>query len=191
MAEPKKQDLPEERFPIPESLSGLFQKKELNDKHLWLVGTLTRHITRQDEEAVDYDPHSYKPLYSRILKGILTSKYSSALKLLKDMGLVEAELNSKGDETYDNGRGVSKKYRLTDALRKEVLNDQLTTLSIQKQTLLKQIERSLLAAQERVFEEHSWAREELTALDYLRWNEKGARAWLREVERSGQLNVEA
>ena len=188
MADPKKQDLPEERFPIPSSLSGLFQKKELNDKHLWLVGTLTRHITRQDEEAVDYDPHSYKPLYSRILKGILTSKYSSALKLLKDMGLVEAELNSKGDETYDNGRGVSKKYRLTDALRKEVLNDQLTTLSIQKQTLLKQIERSLLVAQERVFQEHSWAREELTALDYLRWNENGARAWLREVERSGQLN---
>ena len=190
MAEPKKQDLPEERFPIPESLSGLFQKKELNDKHLWLVGTLTRHITRQDEEAVDYDPHSYKPLYSRILKEILTSNYSTALKLLKDKGLVEAELNSKGDETYDNGRGVSKKYRLTEALRKEVLNDQLTTLSIQKQTLLKQIERSLLAAQERVFQEHSWAGEELTALDYLRWNEEGARVWLREVERSGQLNGE-
>ena len=188
MAEPKKQDLPEERFPIPSSLSGLFQKKELNDKHLWVVGTLTRHITRQDEEAVDYDPHSFKPLYSRILKGILTSKYNNIIDSLKDLKLIEVELNAAGVETYDNGRGVSKKYRLTDALRKEVLNDQLTTLSIQKQTLLKQIERSLLVAQERVFQEHSWAREELTALDYLRWNEKGARVWLREVERSGQLN---
>ena len=69
MAEPKKQDLPEERFPIPESLSGLFQKKELNDKHLWLVGTLTRHITRQDEEAVDYDPH---PSFSVVLRKFLS-----------------------------------------------------------------------------------------------------------------------
>ena len=58
MAEPKKQDLPEERFPIPESLSGLFQKKELNDKHLWLVGTLTRHITRQDSVS---DHHYVNP----------------------------------------------------------------------------------------------------------------------------------
>ena len=56
MTDPKKQFLPEERYPIPASLSGLFQKKELNDKHLWVVGTLTRHITRQDEEAVDYAP---------------------------------------------------------------------------------------------------------------------------------------
>ena len=190
MAEPKRQVLPEERFPIPESLSGLFQKKELNDKHLWLVGTLTRHITRQDEEAVNYDPHSYKPLYSVILKGILTSKYNNIIDSLKNLKLIEVELNAAGVETYDNGRGISKKYRLTEALRKEVLKDQLTTLSIQKQTLLKQIERSLLAAQERVFEEHSWAREELTALDYLRWNEEGARLWLREVERSGQLNGE-
>ena len=188
MAKPKKQDLPEERFPIPESLSGLFQKKELNDKHLWVVGTLTRHITRQDEEAVDYDPHSYKPLYSRILRGILTSKYNNIIESLKNLKLIEVELNAAGVETYDNGRGVSKKYRLTEALRQEVLKDQLTTLAIQKQTLLKQIEKSLLVAQERVFQEHSWAREELTALDYLRWNEEGARLWLRKVERSGQLN---
>lgn len=188
MAERKKQDLPEERFPIPESLSGLFQKKEFNDKHLWVVGTLTRHITRQDEEANDYDPHSYKPLYSVILKGILTSKYKTIVESLKNLNIIEVELNTSGHDSYDNGRGVSKKYRLTDALRKEVLNDKLITLSIQKQTLLRQIEKSLLVAQERVFQEHSWAREELTALDYLRWNEEGARSWLREVERSGQLN---
>jgi hypothetical protein len=188
MATPKKTLLPEERFPIPESLSGLFQKKELNEKHLWVVGTLTRHITRQDEEAVDYDPHSYKPLYSVILKGILTSKYKTIFDSLKDLKLIEVELNADGGDTYDNSRGVSKRYRLTEALRKEVLKDQLITLPIQKQTLLKQIERSLVIAQERIFEEHSWVREELTALEYLRWDENGARAWLREVERSGQLN---
>ena len=190
MAEPKKQDLPEERFPIPESLSGLFQKKEINDKHLWVVGTLTRHITRQDEEAIDYDPHSYKPLYSVILKGILTSKYKTIVESLKNLNVIEVELSASGHDTYDNSRGVSKKYRLTDALRKEVLNDKLITLSIQKQTLLRQIEKSLLVAQERVFQEHSWAREELTALDYLSWNEEGALSWLREIERSGQLNGE-
>ena len=188
MATPKKTLLPEERFPIPESLSGLFQKKELNEKHLWVVGTLTRHITRQDEEAVDYDPHSYKPLYSVILKGILTSKYKTIFDSLKDLKLIEVELNADGGDTYDNSRGVSKRYRLTEALRKEVLKDQLITLPIQKQTLLKQIERSLVNAQERIFEEHSWVREELTALEYLRWDVNGARAWLREVERSGQLN---
>ena len=188
MAKPKKTNLPEERFPIPESLSGLFQKKELNEKHLWVVGTLTRHITRQDEEAVDYDPHSYKPLYSVILKGILTSKYKTIFDSLKELKLIEVELNADGGDTYDNSRGVSKRYRLTEALRKEVLKDQLITLPIQKQTLLKQIERSLVIAQERIFEEHSWVREELTALEYLRWDENGARAWLREVERSGQLN---
>ena len=71
MAEPKKQVLPEERFPIPESLSGLFQKKELNDKHLWLVGTLTRHITRQDEGgSLKTASSSHFRCYIKVMKNL-------------------------------------------------------------------------------------------------------------------------
>jgi hypothetical protein len=188
MASKQSDLLPEERFPLPESLGVLFQKKELNEKHLWVLGTLTRHITRQDEEAIDFDPHLFKPLYSRILKDVITSKYPDVIGHLKVKGFIEVELNAQNLETYDNVRGVSKKYRLSGELRDEALQDKLITLPIRKQTLLRKIQRSLVEAQERVFDEHPWAREELRALEYLRFDEKGSRAWLREISKSGELN---
>lgn len=190
MSPTKLKSLPEERYPIPRSLEMLFQKKALNEKHLWIIGTLTRHILTQDRDSVNYAPNSYKPLYSGILRQILTSRYGEVLRVLKEKNLIEIELNSKGLETYDKIRGVSKKYRLNGPLRTEVLEDQLTTLPIQKSTLLNKIDQTLIDAQKKVYEAHSWAREELKALNNLRWDEPAARKWLRMVLKSGEINGE-
>ena len=101
-------------FSLPASLVSSIDSSPSTQRWLWIVGTLSNHITTQKEDEVDYNPHSYKPLDSRILIDILSTSYPKHIEKLKKEKIIEVELSEDGEESYDSVTGKAKRYRLCE-----------------------------------------------------------------------------
>ena len=175
-------------FSLPFSLVSTIDQDPSSQRWLWIVGTLSNHITTQKEDEVDYNPHSYKPLDSRILIDILSTSYPKHIEKLKNEKLIEVELSKDGEESYDSVTGKAKRYRLCEKYREEILLDRIEKVELTNNTLIQNINESLLKKASEVYEKHTWVREELSALDHLSFDIEGANKFYREAYEAKELS---
>jgi len=175
-------------FSLPASLVSSIDSSPSTQRWLWIVGTLSNHITTQKEDEVDYNPHSYKPLDSRILIDILSTSYPKHIEKLKKEKIIEVELSEDGEESYDSVTGKAKRYRLCEKYREEIISDMVEIVELTNNTLIKNINESLIKKAEEVYEDHPWVREELSALDTLSFDKEEANKFYREVYEAKELS---
>ncbi|MDB4587812.1 hypothetical protein N9098_01610 [bacterium] len=158
-----------------------------DQKRLWVISVLTSYLIGelQDEEG---DPHSFKPLYSQLLKKILGTNYAAVIKDLVSKGLVERLTSPTSEATYDKARHVSKSFRLCEKYRTEIIKGDITQTFITNTALLQRRDKSLKEHHHIFLQQNSFVDRELNGIEGLRFQEEAAKAFVEDEMRSGLLS---
>lgn len=181
-----------EGCPLPKSLVHIIHDNKENPfrkdrfKALYVIQLLTRHEIilkkeREEEGRLNAPTDDYKPLYSIILKRLLTSgKYSMIMTQLKQ-GYIEVLRNEEGGESYDKTKNQSKRYRLKEHLRKEVSRGEVEYFAIEEKALCKKIRLSQYEQLQELINEKAHLAFELEAITHLQYQSGKASDYLRAL----------
>ncbi len=162
---------------LPGSLAEKVTEGELSDKELFFLSELSGFALLQGARKAKY----FKAYSRDWLYAVLTKSYRRVVERLLEMELIEVALNSEGKESYSTLHHRSKQYRLNPLLTEELLEGNLFYHQLKDKKILQRLLKWTEGGRKRLYERMPWLKEEVSHMEGLKFMEKEATAFVREV----------
>ena len=162
---------------LPGSLKESVDAGELGDKEIFFLSELSGFALLQETRKAKF----YKAYSRDWLYAILTKSYRRVIERLLEAELIEVALNSEGKESYSTLHHKSKQYRLHPSLTKELLEGKLFYHELKDKKILQRLFKWTEGGRKRLYERMPWLEEEMSHMDGLKFLQKEAIAFVREV----------
>jgi hypothetical protein len=162
---------------LPKSLGK--KKERFTEKELFILSVLTMHVVLHWDSL---KAHHYKNLTRDWLVATLTTRfYKVTMDRLREFGLIEAYTNAEGRDSYSTLYHSSKQFRLTKALREEVVAGHVEHFIPQDQKLYRRLEKWNSNTTTKLIEGRPWLADERERLKQLLYDAEGAESMLESI----------
>ena len=171
---------------LPKSLGK--KKERFTEKELFILSVLTMHVVLHWDSL---KAHHFKNLTRDWLVATLTTRfYKVTMDRLREFGLIEAYTNSEGRDSYSTLYHSSKQFRLTKALREEVMAGHVEHFIPQDQKLYRRLEKWNSNTTTKLIEGRPWLADEREKLEQLLYDAEGAESMLESIQERREFRGE-